>query len=131
MRSVVTDLRRYPRQFHLPQPTNGEIGDQQIHQNDGINGAILVGYISYASWELPWGETTSLPLFYEDLDGVFLDMDSDGFYDYHDWGPNTGVEMWVSWIRPPTSNPIDFLQAYFDKLHNYYIDDNLNYKTPG
>ena len=100
---------------------------QQIQQTDEVNGAILVGHIPYASWELPWGEVTSLSLFYEDLDGVFLDQDSDGLYDYHDWGPNEGLEMWISWIRPPTANPIDFLQNYFDKVHDYYENDDLNY----
>jgi hypothetical protein len=93
---------------------------QNIHQNQSIQGAILVGSLPYAEWELPWGEECSLPLFYEDLDGVFLDQDSDGLYDYRDWGSNEDVEIWVSWIRPPSQYAVSALQAYFQKTHNYY-----------
>lgn len=93
---------------------------QDIHQSQNIQGAILVGSLPYAEWELPWGEECSLPLFYEDLDDIFLDQDSDGLYDYHDWGSNEGIEIWVSWIRPPVSGPVSALQAYFGKTHDYY-----------
>jgi len=93
---------------------------QSIHQSQGIQGAILVGSLPYARWELPWGEECSLPLFYENLDDIFLDQDSDGLYDYHDWGSNEGVEIWVSWIRPPSQDPVSALRAYFDKTHDYY-----------
>ena len=102
---------------------------QQIHSADGVNGAILIGSnIPYAIWEFPWGETAALPLFYEDLDGVFLDQDSDGVYDYRDWGPNEGLEMWVSWIRPPLADPTQFLANYFDKVHAYYANGSSNYE---
>jgi Tol biopolymer transport system component len=117
----------HPSSTDLETPEDVRAFLQQVWQTDGVNGAILIGYIPYASWELPWGETASLSLFYEDLDGVFLDQDSDGLYDYRDWGPNEGLEMWISWIRPPTTDPVGYLQAYFDKVHSYYESDRFDF----
>jgi len=108
----------YQSSATTPESLRGFLHD--IHQSQNIQGAILVGSLPYARWELPWGEECSLPLFYENLDDIFLDQDSDGLYDYHDWGSNEGVEIWVSWIRPPSQDPVSALQAYFGKTHDYY-----------
>lgn len=123
----------YGVSFNIYQRNYSEFGSpeqvrlffSQINANDGVNGAIILGELPFANFELPWGEIATLALFYEDLDGIFMDQDNDGIYDYHDWGSNEDVEMWTSWIRPPSDDPIGYLRSYFDKTHQYYINEDL------
>ncbi|MDD3647592.1 MAG: hypothetical protein PHS44_03795 [Candidatus Dojkabacteria bacterium] len=94
------------------------------HTNKNIQGALLVGRIPYALWENGWDDNKGVnSFFYEDLDGNWLDNDSDGYYDYHTWGVNDGPEIWVSWIYPSdvsgTQNMKD-LNYFFSKTHSYY-----------
>jgi len=102
---------------------------QQLHYDEGVNGAIIIGKLKYANFELPWEEVATLALFYEDLDGIFLDKENDGIYDYRDWGPNKGIEMWTSWIIPPSEDSINYLRSYFDKTHQYYTNEDMLFRN--
>jgi hypothetical protein len=76
-----------------------------LWMDEGITGAILWGYLPYAKWQFIHSDDSKerfpIPVFYEDLDGQFIDSDSDGYYDKHIWGENDGTEIWVSHIMPP------------------------------
>ena len=93
----------------------------QKYQEEGIKGALLVGQIPYAIWKQTYGTNEGISsVFYEDMDGSFQDTNSDGKYDYHTFGENEGTEIWVCWMRPPSSNPSFYLNRLFDKAHDYY-----------
>ncbi len=70
-----------------------------------MSGAILIGYFPLPMWEIIHDqnniEKCPIPIFYEDLDGSFGDIDTNGYYDRHYWGLNDGPEIWVSFIMPP------------------------------
>jgi hypothetical protein len=78
---------------------------KDLWQTQNISGAILIGYLPIPMWEYIHDdskiETCPIPIFYEDLDGDFADIDSNGYYDRHYWGENDGPEIWVSFIMPP------------------------------
>jgi hypothetical protein len=78
---------------------------KQLWRDEGITGAMLWGYLPYAMWRLVHtdgkNEDFPIPVFYEDMDGDFIDVNSDGLYDKHIWGANDGNEIWVSHIMPP------------------------------
>jgi hypothetical protein len=94
------------------------------YQTNDIQGALLVGLIPFAVWEQSWPSGTTnkgiSSIFYEDMDGSFLDTDTDGYYDWHNFGANEGPEIWVCWMRPPESDPDFYLDRLFDKAHSYY-----------
>jgi len=65
-------------------------------------------------------------LFYEDLDGIWIDTDNDGVYDAH--SGDVDPEIWVGQLRPPTnvkSEIISVLQKYFEKASKY-LKSGLN-----
>jgi len=93
---------------------------QGLYYDFDIDGAILVGDLPYALWEFPWGEICPIPFYYEDLDGVFEDRDSNGIFDYYNWGSNEGPEIWVSWMRLGSDDVAGSLNSYLEKCHNYY-----------
>ncbi|MCK5253051.1 MAG: Ig-like domain-containing protein, partial [Thermoplasmata archaeon] len=78
---------------------------KQLWRDEGINGAILWGYLPYGKWDFEHSdgshEKVPIPVFYEDLDGDFIDVNGDGWYDKHIWGENDGCEIWVSLVMPP------------------------------
>jgi len=88
--------------------TPGSVREDLISlwENESISGAILVGDIPFAMWEINHSdgskEPCPIPIFYEDLDGGFADNDSNGYYDLHYWGENDGPEIWVSFLSPPS-----------------------------
>ncbi|MCK4255319.1 T9SS type A sorting domain-containing protein [candidate division WOR-3 bacterium] len=90
-----------------------------LASDSGIAGIVLVGLFPYAMWEFPWGETCPIPFFYEDLDGIFLDRDGDGFYDWHEFGDEPLIDIWVCWMRPPQNNPSSLLE-FLQKCNEYY-----------
>ena len=93
---------------------------KKLWVEENITGAILVGLLPYAMWEPVWDEPPfPIPLFYEDLDGEFIDEDGDNFYDWHEWGANQGCEIWVTWMRPPADNP-SALHDFLIKCIDYY-----------
>jgi hypothetical protein len=119
--AVLDGLRRYERDvrrtvqveflerkgnWSTPEALRADLTD--LWRDEGITGAILVGYLPYAMWEYIHkdnsSETCPIPVFYEDLDGSFTDINDDGMYDRHHWGPNDGPEIWVSLWMPPWQN---------------------------
>lgn len=94
---------------------------QKEYAINGTAGALLVGQIPYALWRQGVGNNSGvLSVFYEDLDGDFLDTDADGFYDYHVFGPYEGPEIWVCWMRPPMIGQMFFMNRFLEKTHRYY-----------
>ena len=57
---------------------------KDLWQTENISGAVLVGYLPIPMWEIIHSdssrETCPIPIFYEDLDGDFEDLDSNGYY---------------------------------------------------
>jgi hypothetical protein len=108
---------------------------RDLWTDEGISGAILVGYLPVARWELVRApddiERSQIPIFYEDLDGSFADVDGNGLYDHHYWGPNDGPEIWVSFLFPPREEiPPTHLDPYGEGtggglLGSYYNDPDL------
>lgn len=70
-----------------------------------ITGAILWGYLPIPMWSMVHSDNSTedfpIPIFYEDMDGSFEDLEGDGLYDRHYWGQNDGPEIWVSHVMPP------------------------------
>jgi len=90
---------------------------QDLYSGQGITGAILVGLLPWPAWEFPWGDNCPAPYYYEDLDGVWGNVDGDAYLDHHRDGPHPGPEIWVAWMRPPQSDEsrvLDFLQRCLD-----------------
>ncbi len=90
---------------------------------NGLAGVLLCGQIPYITWQQDpaFGSNYGpLAFYYEDLDGTFTDQNSDGFYDYHDWGTHDGPEIWSCWLRPPAVNKAGYLNALLDEAHDYY-----------
>jgi len=111
-----------------------------LWENDSIIGALLVGDMPFAMWEILHTdgsiEPCPIPIFYEDLDADFVDNDTDGYYNKHYWGENDGPEIWVSFIMPPSrtipsthlkpagsSSPGGLRGTYFSD--NYFITQIL------
>ncbi|HIH00361.1 MAG TPA: hypothetical protein HA258_07230 [Thermoplasmata archaeon] len=100
-----------------------EILQEDYLRNDTV-GAVFVGQIPYALWEQGVGNNSGqLSVFYEDLDGSFVDTDGDGLYDYHSFGPNEGPEIWVCWMRPPIFGQVFFMNHFLEKTHQYYTGE--------
>jgi len=77
-----------------------------LWSEEGISGSMLVGDFPLPIWEI-WrfgrqDELCPIPIFYEDMDGSFLDNDSNGIYNKHYWGINDGPEIWTSFLTPPS-----------------------------
>jgi outer membrane protein assembly factor BamB len=93
---------------------------QEMYEKDKLWGAVIVGDVPYAVWKLANGEKATLPLYYEDLKGEFIDSDGDGFLDTHKWDEDDwGPHIWTAWIRPPRGDH-ESLRRFFDKTHAYY-----------
>jgi hypothetical protein len=75
---------------------------QKEYAVNGTVGALLVGQIPYALWKQGVGNNSGvLSVFYEDLDGDFEDRNTEGYYDYHSFGPQEEPKIWICWKRPP------------------------------
>ena len=107
------------RESKTPEDIRGFL--QQEYNTNHIRGALLVGQIPFATWEQEVGDNIGISsVFYEDMDGSFEDRDMDGHYDYHNFGPNEGPEIWVCWMRPPAFGQVVYLNKFLDKTHAYY-----------
>lgn len=95
---------------------------QKLYKEKNIAGAVLVGQIPYTFWERATDSifTGINTLYYQELDGRFIDADSDGRYDNIEWGSNAGPELWVFWMRPPKSENVAYLRTFLKKCHDYY-----------
>ncbi len=112
----------------------------------GLVGCVLVGDLPVPWYEADcWDDPVEheqfpCDLFYMDLDGLFIDADTDGLYDWHEG--NVAPEIWVGRL---TASPLtlgggteaSLIQNYFTKNHDYragtavlnsralvYIDDD-------
>jgi len=107
-----------------------------LYNNQAIVGAVLVGLLPYAIWYDPGPQPLSV--FYEDLDGDFRDIGymkaygeksepDNGVYDFWETKEPDPLEIWVTWIRPQSSDPdhIATLKRFFNKTHNYYIGNAI------
>ncbi|HID92916.1 MAG TPA: hypothetical protein EYP60_02360 [bacterium (Candidatus Stahlbacteria)] len=93
---------------------------QELYSKDSICGAILVGDLPVPMWKAHWGEKYLISLYYEDLEGSFIDSTHDGFFDTHIWKGSKEPQIWISWIRPP-KDKLSNLKRFFNKCHSYYI----------
>ena len=130
---------RFPVDLHIqvgtftaqtPEQIRAHIQDE-YYSPAGLDGVILCGQMPYAVWRQdPEFGTNQGPLafFYEDLDGAFYDLDSDGRYDYHTWGTADGPEIWTCWMRPPVMNEAAYLNALLNEAHAYYVGDFVTQK---
>lgn len=90
---------------------------------------ILVGSMPFPSWEFPWGEHCPLISFYSELDGSFTDTDSDGYYDYHNWGSaGNGPDIGLFMMRPPDGYE-SYTSAYLDRIIDFH--NNGGQSLPG
>ncbi len=122
--------RRFPVKLIVSKSRNWESEEpiairrelQRMHKEDGIVGAVLVGQIPYTFWERSVDShfTGINTLYYQELDGTFVDNDGDDRYDEIRWGPNTGPELWVFWMRPPNKDNVYYLRKFLKKCHSYY-----------
>lgn len=106
--------------FESPEAVRSLLQKYHSTYGDAFKGAVLVGRLPMAMWEFPWGETCPLPLYYEDLDGSFLDLDGNGLLDEHAFGPVEAPEIWAAFISGLGDHQLDSLSGYFDKLHSHY-----------
>lgn len=93
----------------------------------GLKGAALVGDLPVAWYK----ETTSgyaaeypFDLYFMDLDGSWLDTDTDGIFDSHLDGADPGTEIYVGRLSASTltgggDDQVALLQNYFAKNHAY------------
>jgi len=88
--------------------------------DDSITGAVLVGDIPAPVFKASYGKFVA-SLYYEDLEGSFVDSTGDGYLDHHFWGEKGEPQIWVSWIRPPVDK-IRNLKRFFNKCHMYYME---------
>lgn len=95
--------------------------------NDGLVGAVLIGDIVAAWYEMDnggtWGhEEFPTDLYYADLDGTFGDSDTDGLFDSH-----TGTrspDIWVGRIKADIlGNEVTKVKNYLTRNHNYKTGD--------
>jgi len=106
---------------------------QELYKDDAISGAILFGRLPYGLWHFPGHQP--MPVFYEDLDGEFLDIGhmkhskpNDGVYDFWDTKRQVDpLEIWVAWMRPQQCDPdpVASLKHFLNKTHNYYIGNAI------
>lgn len=101
---------------------------RDLHE-DGLDGAVFIGDLPVAwyetfCWDPPEDEQFPCDLYYMDLDGTWIDNDSDGLYDMH-----TGAIDPEIWVGRLTASPLtmtgeteaELLQHYFFKNHLYRI----------
>jgi hypothetical protein len=78
---------------------------KQLWKDEAITGVILWGYLPFAMWDMVHTDDSHeifpIPVFYEDMDGQFIDDNHDGLYDRHIWGENDGCEIWAAFVMPP------------------------------
>jgi hypothetical protein len=94
--------------------------------NVGSEGFVFIGDIT-AAWAEVSGSVFPCDLFYMDLDGTWLDQDSDGDYEVHNSGAgDMGPEVYVGRIYASTLNydtEENMVNDYLLKAHDYRIGE--------
>jgi len=88
--------------------------------SEGLVGSLLIGNIPVATYEdLTDDETLPIDLFYADLNGTWVDIDSNGNYDQHTG--HRAPEIWIGRLHASdvSENEISLYQRYFDRNHAY------------
>ncbi|MBN1211298.1 MAG: hypothetical protein JXA92_01865 [candidate division Zixibacteria bacterium] len=101
---------------------------------EGMEGCVLIGDLPVPWYEAEcWESHDEFPidLYYMDLDGVFLDIDTDGLLDSH--GGNVESDIWFGRLTPSTltftgKNQVTLLQNYFTKNHLYRTGQMARYR---
>ena len=94
-----------------------------------IAGVLLVGDVPYATYITKvgdWNYTYPCDLYYMDLDGTWIDSDSDGTYDEHSSGDgDLEPEIWTGrlYASTMTGDEEDLLVSYFDKNHRFRVGE--------
>ena len=102
----------------------------QGEYGDGLFGCVLIGDLPIPWFETDFGDPPEhsefpIDLFYMDLNGVFLDTDYDGKFDWHtgDLYPEIYVgRLTASPLTLDGVNEIDLIDNYFYKNHLYRCD---------
>lgn len=102
---------------------------KQYYTSDGLDGVIQIGSLPVAWFydaDPQYGGNFTCDLFYEDLDGNWLDKDGNGKYDAHEKGSGDKCpEVFYGRIDPGTmgdyGSEVDLLCDYLDKNHAYWM----------
>ncbi len=119
---------------------------QNKYNNEGLVGAILIGnlpiawYETFDCWEDTPHEYFPCDLYYMDMDGTWIDNNTNDMFDEHtgDVTPEIYIgRLWASTLTYMGATEPDLLQNYFNKNHLYrtgqmtlsdrallYIDDD-------
>ena len=97
------------------------------HEN-GMTGAVLLGDLPEMTFEMDdsFGSYDSFPcdLYFMDLDGVWMDNNSNNKMDYH--GGDLEADIWISRIKPSvitTELENTLTKEYFGKVHDYFTGE--------
>jgi hypothetical protein len=93
---------------------------KRLHLEEAINGVILVGAMPMHLFFMHEHPNPN-PLYYEDFDLEFVDVDKDGVDDAYKGTP--ALKMWVANIRATEKareDDIPALRRFFAKTHDYY-----------
>jgi hypothetical protein len=105
--------------------TPKEVRDLLLNESaNDLVGAVLIGDIVSPWREMEgWGhEEFPSDFYYMDLDGTWIDADSDDKFDDHQDGTgDCAAEIFVGRLKPSVlgGNQVNWLNSYFDKNHDY------------
>jgi len=96
----------------------------KAEMSNGLIGALLVGDLPIAWWEQSsYGEDYPIDFFFTDLDGNWIDNNSNGLFDYHSAGSGDVLpDIWVGRLytsRLTYDNEARLITDYFDRNHRY------------
>jgi|GEM_PF-6082615 len=124
--TYVIDVERQGYNLELYTCTSGTAEDLKsfiMSHATNLVGCVFVGDLP-AAWYDDNGDRFPCDLFFMDLDGSWVDTNSDGRYDSHTNGAgDEAPEIFVGRIdasRITYRSELDLMNDYFDKLHEYY-----------
>ncbi len=128
LNQYVTDLESEGYTIHVSTISGGspqEIKDwMTLRYSDGSEGFVFVGDIT-AAWAEVSGDQFPSDLFYMDLDGEWLDSNSDGVYETHTAGTgDMAPEVYIGRLYAHTLNydtEANMVNGYFTKAHDYRV----------
>ena len=97
------------------------------HANEGLAGAVFIGDLPVANYEIDahgsW-EYESFPcdLYYQDLDGLWVDVDANGVYDHHGW--KEAPEIWVGRLLTHSLTALHPGRTEAGMLNDYFARNN-------
>jgi len=107
-------------------------------ETSSIEGVIFIGDVPFAWYEMDevgWGhEEFPIDLYFMDLDGNWVDSDSNGLFDEH-YGYNYKADIWVGRLHAYNltyhgADEVSLMERYFEKNHLYRTgQERLDYKA--